>query len=377
MSSSKKIAVWYEPNRGGESVLTEGVINLLRRKKTCIVFFGGQLKAHNTLAFFAWIVNELSKSWLVLRGKDRFQVVYTPLFTMACMAVVHRYIFGYPRVVWHYHGNRVPDSPFMVRGLKTKLTQLIKFLFSYFLHYFALFGVDVLVVPGKESKKQLQKKFNLLNRSIVVIPNGVDDRLFKPTSLKEKNLHKKALSLSPQTKIITYLGRLDKSKGIARLLKVFKLLSEEQHNLTLIIAYPDSHSVSERLTEKKIITLAAKKKGVVLFKNPSVHQIYAVTDLAISFSTLELASPTLFLLESLFSECLFLTTNSAQKQFLCTFFPNFFISELSSNQQIAKRIRKLLSISKEKKEKYFQVTRDKLKGYTLEENFASIEQLFT
>ncbi|MBI4033876.1 glycosyltransferase family 4 protein [Candidatus Saccharibacteria bacterium] len=68
-----------------------------------------------------------------------------------------------------------------------------------------------------------------LTENIKYIPNGIDLKIYKPP--------KKRLPLNgPNTKTVVYVGRLDRRKGVDKLIKAFAVLSTKLPNAYLIIA---------------------------------------------------------------------------------------------------------------------------------------------
>lgn len=67
---------------------------------------------------------------------------------------------------------------------------------------------------------------SLTSRKIYIIPNGIDIKKFSPSEKKP---------ISSQTKTILYIGRLEKRKAVAYLLKAFELIQNENLDFRLKI----------------------------------------------------------------------------------------------------------------------------------------------
>ena len=67
--------------------------------------------------------------------------------------------------------------------------------------------------------------------------SGVDTSFFKP-SLSQRQLFRRANSISPNEIVILYLGRIARAKGILELLTAFQSLSSTYSNITLLLVGP-------------------------------------------------------------------------------------------------------------------------------------------
>jgi len=84
-----------------------------------------------------------------------------------------------------------------------------------------------------------QTKLDWLNSGVQknvidVVYNGIDLEMFKPTD----NLAdlRQAWNIATDSRVISYIGRLDKVKGLETLIKAFKLLCNSNLNLKLLLA---------------------------------------------------------------------------------------------------------------------------------------------
>ncbi len=68
---------------------------------------------------------------------------------------------------------------------------------------------------------------SLTERSVAIVPNGIDLSFYKPPARRSDNR---------KAKTIFYVGRLEPRKGVKYLLRAFKLLQENQPNVSLVIA---------------------------------------------------------------------------------------------------------------------------------------------
>ncbi|MBD2778479.1 glycosyltransferase family 4 protein [Iningainema tapete] len=69
---------------------------------------------------------------------------------------------------------------------------------------------------------------------IDVVHNGINLQVYKPTT--DFVLTRKEWNLPPDIKVISYVGRLDKEKGVETLIKAFAILQKSHANTKLLIA---------------------------------------------------------------------------------------------------------------------------------------------
>lgn len=106
-----------------------------------------------------------------------------------------------------------------------------------------LWGYDLLTESTKiialtHKEAEQCKMMGIKNDHIKIIPNGIDISEYK--NLPIEGIFRKRLDLNNNEKLVLYLGRLHKIKGIDLLVKAFGLLNDELKNVKLIIAGPDS-----------------------------------------------------------------------------------------------------------------------------------------
>jgi glycosyltransferase involved in cell wall biosynthesis len=97
----------------------------------------------------------------------------------------------------------------------------------------ALKGVDRFVAVSQKTKREWVN-FGFADDLIEVIHNGTDTEKFKPA--QDFSATRKAWGFSETAKVICYVGRLDREKGLEYLLKAVALLAEREPEIKLIIA---------------------------------------------------------------------------------------------------------------------------------------------
>lgn len=302
-----KILFLYEVNCGGETVAVTSIINELINTRNASLIHHPQLPLSKTgfQSFFGWIVISVYH-WLGFMINNRnADWVYTTTFTAGVAAVVLKSFFRF-RLVWHYHGTRVPLTAEGLKG-KTFLSQKIKRAIVILFHKFFLDRTDLIIVPGSTTKTKLLEEFPYLHKKMIrVIPNGVDIKMFKPVSVPEKKklLHDLKITGHP---VILWLGRLNIKKGLNLLLRVITELKKDLPDLILILAHPKIQNPYEFQYKQQLLTLITKLKiqnNIYWLTDYPVPNLYNISELVVSLSEIELFQ--LILLEALATKTLFM-----------------------------------------------------------------------
>jgi glycosyltransferase involved in cell wall biosynthesis len=116
--------------------------------------------------------------------------------------------------------------------------QKLKFIYDVFLGYRLLRDASKIIALNRIEFKQY-KSMGVSEEKIVIIPNGLD--LSEYANLPPKGFFKKKFNIHEDKKIILYLGRIHKIKGIDFLIKAYAHLIYKMNfkNIVLVIAGPD------------------------------------------------------------------------------------------------------------------------------------------
>lgn len=94
---------------------------------------------------------------------------------------------------------------------------------------FVIKSSDLILSLCEDMKNIIQQ---IHSKTVIVIPNGIDSSLYKNL---EKYPLRKSLGFSDNEKIILYVGRLDKIKGVIYLIKTMRILVGKIPDIKLII----------------------------------------------------------------------------------------------------------------------------------------------
>src|SRR3990170_3428238 len=160
---------------------------------------------------------------------DNFDVVHVHSWQQCPELIIHHYAkkFSVPYVL-QVHGSL---HKFMIK-------EKLKVIYNVF------FGNRILrdasrVVALSQMEAQEYQGMGESDKKIVIIPNGID--LSKYCILPAKGLFKKRFHIQEETKIILYLGRVNRTKGIDFLVKAYAQLTKttKYSDTLLVIVGPD------------------------------------------------------------------------------------------------------------------------------------------
>ena len=147
---------------------------------------------------------------------------------------------------------------------------------------------ECIITPSKKTEKYLKYKCKIKNKSIYVIPTGIEIEPFKRSnySLDELTEFKKSLGILENEKVILFLGRVAEEKSIDILLNAMPSVFEKMPNAKfLIVGDGPSKKSLEELTEKLGLQDKVIFKGVV--PRDEVPKYYNIADLFVNASVTE------------------------------------------------------------------------------------------
>ena len=120
----------------------------------------------------------------------------------------------------------------------------LKIVFDVFFGYRILHEASKVIALTRVEAEQY-KSMGVPEEKIAIIPNGID--LSEYTDLPPKGAFKRKFNIPEGKKIILYLGRIHKTKGIEFLIKAYAYLINEMNfrEAVLVIAGPDDGYLSE------------------------------------------------------------------------------------------------------------------------------------
>lgn len=209
-----------------------------------------------------------------------FDVIHMHNYRTFQNIIVHHYAkkCGIPYVL-QAHG----DLPRMIE--KQRLKKLYDLVFGY-----GILRDATKVIALTKTMVEQYKQMGVNENRIAIIPNGVD--LFEYNNLPEEGGFRKKYSIIDDEKIILYLGRIHKGKGIDLLVKAFVDLIKELDDAKLVITGPDDGFLSTlkgqiedlKIADRILLTgpLFGREKleayvDADVYVLPSIYETFGVT----------------------------------------------------------------------------------------------------
>jgi glycosyltransferase len=135
---------------------------------------------------------------------------------------------------------------------------------------------DKLVFVANHSYRTAKKVFEIKADKVCIINNAIQD-MYRPISIKEKEEIRNFYSISPDEKIILFVGRLEKAKGLHELIKAFSLVLGRFSNVHLLLAGDGNFSQ----WIKETATMALKISFLGYLSQQKLEQFYQIADIGV------------------------------------------------------------------------------------------------
>lgn len=191
--------------------------------------------------------------------------------------IIHLHEYrSFQAVFVHYYAKKY-HIPYIFQAHGTVLPafekQGIKKIFDSLWGNQILKDASKLIAVSKVEKEQYLK-MGIPENKIEIIPNGIDVSEFE--KLPERGNFRKEYGIGSDEKILLFLGRLHKSKGIDFLIDAFSSLLDQCDNITLVIAGPDDGFL-DALTQQ-ITKLNIENKVLITGALYNIEKIEAFVD---------------------------------------------------------------------------------------------------
>lgn len=187
------------------------------------------------------------------RRLAEFDVIHIHELTRMINVVIYYYAKKYDiPYVFQAHGS-IPRS-------KSRPKQILSWIFDILFGYKLLKGASK-VIALTQTEAQQYRSVGVPKEKIETVPNGID--LSKYTDLPTKGCFKKKLGIDEGKKVILYLGRINRIKGIDFLVRAYAhLIRNLNLDSKLLIIGPDDGCLAEIQTLIK--TLKMQDDALVL-----------------------------------------------------------------------------------------------------------------
>ena len=207
--------------------------------------------------------------------------------------VIHMHDFrSYQNIIAHHYAKKY-NVPYVIQAHGSVLPffqkQRLKKIFDLFFGYRILRDASKMIASTKTEVEQY-KKMGVDEDKIEIVPNGID--LSEYENLPEKREFRRKYSIREDEKMILYLGRIHKIKGIDLLVETFADMVKELDSLKLVIVGPDDGFLSTlkrqienlKISDKILFTGLIPEKDKLgayvdadVYVLPSVYETFPVT----------------------------------------------------------------------------------------------------
>jgi glycosyltransferase involved in cell wall biosynthesis len=143
--------------------------------------------------------------------------------------VVHAYFLTQAGFVATYAGKYLNlPSVVSIRGNDVERAAFDPTKFSHLMY--ALQNASAVTTNASELMKKAKA---LIEREVVLIPNGIDTELFQP--MERNEILAEALGISKEETVIGFVGELREKKGLTTLLRAYTKINEVQSSALLIV----------------------------------------------------------------------------------------------------------------------------------------------
>jgi len=190
------------------------------------------IKFNTIFSKFNFVYSPSMKIWLK-ENLESYDVIHLQDFRTYQNWIVHKYAKKFKKpYILQAHGSVLPFFK----------NTMLKKIYDWFFGYNILNHAAKLIALTNIELEQY-KLMGVDETKITILPNGVDISQFE--NLPRRGLFRDRYSINRKERIILYLGRINKIKGIDLLVNVFNDLTKELDNIYLVIAGPDSGFLSE------------------------------------------------------------------------------------------------------------------------------------
>jgi glycosyltransferase involved in cell wall biosynthesis len=185
----------------------------------------------------------------------KYKISITPQLLSFCRAghlkkfdVVHLHAYISFQNLVLYHFIKKSNVPYVLQAHgslpRVGAWQRLKWIYDVFFGYKLLKDATKVIALSKVEAEQY-KSAGVPDNKVAIIPNGID--ISKYAELPPKGAFKKRFNIPEDRKIILYLGRIHKTKGIDLLIRTYAHLKNEMkcRDVILVIAGPDDGYLSD------------------------------------------------------------------------------------------------------------------------------------
>lgn len=208
------------------------------------------------------------KKWLN-NNLQNFDIIHLHTFRAYQNNIIRKYSKKYnvPYIL-QAHGSVLPFFQ------KQKLKKIYDYIWGH-----SILNDASQIIALTETETEQYKEMKVPENKIEIIPNGIT--LSDYQDLPETGEFRSKYNISQDEKIILYLGRIHKRKGIDVLLKSFETVSKDFKNVRLVLVGPDDGFMDTSIKMLKKLKLESKVQFIGPLYNKDKLESYIDSDILI------------------------------------------------------------------------------------------------
>lgn len=224
----------------------------------------------------------------------------------------------------------------------------------------ALEKSDLILYISKAVKKSFENAFNIKNKKNIVIYNGIPNNFFETNKniVKENSIN------------ITYIGRLEKIKGVNLLVEAFEKVLKKNKNIRLIITGDGNErdNLEKKVKELNIgsfVEFTGRKQNVIPILDISNIFIYpSICEEGFGISVIEAMS----------RGCIPITFNKGGLPEIINDGENGIIVNEINSESLAKAIDKVINMNDEEKNKMSYEAKKRAEDFSIDRTIKLLEE---
>lgn len=264
-------------NRGNEVTVytTDGCTKRLKVEKNIPVDLDG-IKVY----YFSNLSNILKNKLKLFTPYYLLRIIKKDIFNHDIIHIhEHRTLFAV--IMCHYA--KKYNIPYIVQAHGSVLPHSQKIFMKKI--FDKIWGYNILrdaskVVALNLTELEQYKLMGVSHDKIEIIPNGINTREYQ--NHQEKGTFKEKHGINSNEKIILYLGRLHKNKGIEMLIKAFSNVIKEFKNVKLVIVGPDDGFLNYLKKLSETLNLKDKVQFVGPLYDDNKNEVYIDADVFVT-----------------------------------------------------------------------------------------------
>lgn len=251
------------------------------------------------VSFFSNIKSIIELYRIIKKGKYDIVHVHTPAASV--MGRIAAKLAGVQLIIYTAHGFYFHEG--MIRAKYNIILKIEKYLAKYF--------TDFIFTQSEEDRKTALENHFIDKNKILTISNGVDTQgSFNPLNMEKDKIDEiyKEFNLEKNNKIITFVGRLVKEKGVMDLLEAFNNVNlNDRTKVKLLIIGDIEQSERDKDTIKKLEKYKNRPNVIFTGHREDINSILYITDVFCLPSYRE-GTPR-SIIEAMAMECAVITTD--------------------------------------------------------------------